>query len=110
MEGFLEFVSNNYGWFLTASIILVFAIIGYVVDLKRSKNDVFTQKENEMDEINLENIQVQEGKSLNDMVSTSKNINKETMQVELTDSEVLMPNETNINHDQNAEAVVENLD
>lgn len=109
MEGFLEFVSNNYGWFLTASIILIFAIIGYVVDLKRSKNDVFAQKENEMDELNLENIQVQEGKSLNDMVSTSKNISKETMQVELTDREILMPNEADINHNQNTEPV-ENLD
>lgn len=89
MENIINFIGDNYAWFLTITIILLFALIGYIVDTKRNKNDLLKKTENEIDEINLENINVQEGKSLNDMVSKSKNINPETQAVELTDSEIL---------------------
>ncbi len=32
MDKLIEFVSNNYAWFLTISIILLFALIGYIYD------------------------------------------------------------------------------
>lgn len=89
MENIINFIGDNYAWFLTITIILLFALIGYIVDTKRNKNDLLKKTENEIDEINLENINVQEGKSLNDMVSKSKNINPETQAVELTDGEIL---------------------
>jgi len=89
MEKIVEFVSNNYVWFLTITIILLFALIGYIVDNKRTKNDLLTKTENEIDETNLENIQLNDEKSLNDLVNVSKNINAETKQVELTDVEIL---------------------
>lgn len=89
MENIISFIGDNYAWFLTITIILLFALIGYIVDTKRNKNDLLKKTENELDELNLENINVQEGKSLNDMVSTSKNINPETKNVELTDAEIL---------------------
>lgn len=100
MEKIVDFIGNNYAWFLTITIILLFALIGYIVDTKRNKNDLLKKTENEIDEINLENITVQEGKSLNEIVNTSKNINPETKAVELTDSEIL--------GDQNTESVNNN--
>jgi len=92
MEKIVDFIGDNYAWFLTITIILLFALIGYIVDTKRNKNDLLKKTENEIEEINLENIKVQEGKSLNDVVGTSKNINPETRAVELTDTEILNDN------------------
>lgn len=99
MENIVDFIGNNYAWFLTISIILLFALIGYIVDNKRNKNDLLKKTENEIDEINIENIKVQEGKSLNEVVSRSKNINPETKEVELVDEEILNEQkEENINN------------
>ena len=94
MGKLIDFIGNNYGWFLTITILLLFALIGYIVDSKRDKNDLFKKTENEIDEINIENYQIQEGKSLNDLVSSSKIINPETKSVELTDSEILANQDT----------------
>lgn len=99
MEKIVDFIGNNYAWFLTITIILLFALIGYIVDTKRNKNDLLKKTENEIEEINLENIKVQEEKSLNDVVSTSKNINPETKSIELTDAEILdNQNNENVNN------------
>ena len=76
MENIVDFIGNNYAWFLTISIILLFALIGYIVDNKRNRNDLLKKTENEIDEINIENIKVQEGKSLNEVVSRSKSQKK----------------------------------
>lgn len=89
MENIIEFIGNNYAWFLTITIILLFALIGYIADSKRNKNDLLKKTEIEIEEIDIENIKSQEGKSLNDVVSTSKNINPDTKSVELTDVEIL---------------------
>jgi len=101
MENIIEFIGNNYAWFLTATIILLFALIGYIVDSKRNKNDLLKKTEIEIEEIDMENIKSQEGKSLNDVVTTSKNINPETQSVELTDVEIL-------NDEQNVENNINN--
>lgn len=90
MEKVIEFIGNNYGWFLTATIILLFALIGYIVDTKRNKNDLLKKTENEIEEIDIENIKSQEGKSLSDVVTTSKNVNPDTKNVELVDEEILI--------------------
>lgn len=92
MEKIIDFIGNNYSWFLTITIILLFALIGYIYDSKRNKTDLLKKAENEMDEISLENIVVPEGKSLSEHVSNSKNINQETKTVELTDETILNEN------------------
>lgn len=89
MEKIIEFIGNNYSWFLTITIILLFALIGYIFDTKKNKNDLLKKTENELYEESLENIMVPEGKSLSDAVSTSKNINSETKTLELTDESIL---------------------
>ena len=76
MEKIIDFIGNNYSWFLTITIILLFALIGYIYDSKRNKTDLLKKAENEMEEISLENIVVPEGKSLSEHVSKSKNINQ----------------------------------
>lgn len=94
MEKVIDFVGNNYSWFLTITIILLFALIGYIFDTKRNKSDLLKKTENEIDEESLENIVVPEGKSLADAVSSSKIINPETKSVELTDKTILEDNQT----------------
>lgn len=89
MENIIDFVSNNYAWFLTITIILLFALIGYIYDTRRNKNDLLKKTENELDEEALENLVAPEGKSLADAVVNSKNINPETKSVELVDETIL---------------------
>lgn len=38
MNTFLEFLSNHYIWFLVISLIIIFALIGYLVDSSTNKN------------------------------------------------------------------------
>jgi len=92
MEKFMDFLAANSTLFLLITVILVFALIGYIVEGRRSKSDLFKKTENELDEISIQNIQMQENKSFKDVVSSSKNINKDTRSVELTDVELLDKN------------------
>ena len=92
MEKFMDFLAANSTLFLLITIILVFALIGFIVEGRRSKSDLFKKTENELDEISIQNIQMQENKSFKDVVSSSKNINKDTRSVELTDVELLDKN------------------
>ena len=94
MDNFIEFIGNNYAWFLTISILLLFALIGYIYDNKKNKNDLIKKSESEIAVESLEKIAAENNKSLSDMVSKSKNINPETMSVELTDKSIL-ENENN---------------
>ncbi len=90
MDKLVEFVGNNYAWFLTITIILLFALIGYIYDSKRNKKDLLKKTENELDEESIENIVITDtSKSLSETVNTSKNINPETKTVELTDESIL---------------------
>lgn len=89
MDKFIEFVGNNYVWFLTVSILLLFALIGYIYDSKKNKNDLIKKSESELEVESLEKMAAANNKSLSDMVSKSKNINPETMSVELTDKSIL---------------------
>lgn len=38
MDAILEFFVNNYMWFLIISLILIFALIGYIVDTAEKKS------------------------------------------------------------------------
>ena len=37
MDAFTNFLANNYVWFLIISLILIFALVGYLVDVKEIK-------------------------------------------------------------------------
>lgn len=88
MNTIIEFIGDNYSWFLTITLILLFAIIGYVFDTRREKNDLLKKTENEIDEESLENIVITEEKSLAEAVTKTKNINPETKTVELVDETI----------------------
>ena len=85
----IEFIGNNYVWFLTVTIMLLFALIGYIYDTRKEKNDVFKKEEDEMDEASIKDLIVPEGKKLNESINTTKNINPETKNVELVDDTIL---------------------
>lgn len=108
MEKITEFIGNNYAWFLTVTIILLFALIGYIYDSKRNKSDLMKKQEEELDASSYESIMTDVetldsgDKSLSDMVSKSKNINPETKVVELNDNSIL-----NENVPTNTEVIVE---
>ena len=45
MQAFIDFLVNNYLWFLVISLILVFALIGYLVDTNEKKDkDIYLEK------------------------------------------------------------------
>jgi len=89
MDKIIEFIGDNYSWFLTITIILLFALIGYIYDTKKEKNDLLKKTEMEIDEESIENIVITEEKSLSEAVIKSININPETKNVELTDETIL---------------------
>ena len=41
MENIMNFISSNYIWFIVIAVILLLALIGYLVDLKKDKTTVF---------------------------------------------------------------------
>lgn len=56
MQAFIDFLVNNYLWFLVISLILVFALIGYLVDTneKKEKEDIPEEKnEEQTNEVNM---------------------------------------------------------
>lgn len=72
MESIVSFLADNYIWFLVITLILVFALIGYLVDIKQDER--FT-KEITLDSELTRKVEVAEAAniSLNDMVEdTSK--------------------------------------
>ena len=66
MQAVIDFLVNNYFWFLILSLIFIFAFIGYLIDQKKSENEVVNEEMNsDMPRItsNVEN------KSLNNMIN-----------------------------------------
>lgn len=47
MDAFTNFLANNYVWFLIISLILIFALIGYLVDSKEIKSGKKIRKQKE---------------------------------------------------------------
>jgi hypothetical protein len=94
MESILKFIGNYYVWILTFTIILLFALFGYIYDSRRSENDLMKKQEDELDEEALANLNITENKGLGDSLNISKNINPETKEVQLTDESILNSNES----------------
>lgn len=70
MDKFITFVSDNYIWFLLITIFLIFALIGYIYDNKRSKTDYINKNAELVQE---EEIELPEGKSINDLINSTDN-------------------------------------
>ncbi len=70
MDKFITFVSDNYIWFLLITIFLIFALIGYIYDNKRSKTDYINKNDALVQE---EEIELPEGKSINDLINSTDN-------------------------------------
>ena len=63
MEKIIEFIGNNYVWFLTITIILLFALIGYIFDNRKSvgKKEV----EEDKDEVIVEEVKMPDAREEN---------------------------------------------
>ena len=70
MDKFITFVSDNYIWFLLITIFLIFALIGYIYDNKRSKTDYINKNDALVQE---EEIELPEDKSINDLINSTDN-------------------------------------
>lgn len=79
MQAFLSFLEQNYLWFLIIAIVLVLALIGYYVDVKKDEEDSPFKKTKAKVEVvpdnAMENINVQTNMSLNEMINKSANNN-----------------------------------
>lgn len=60
MEAFINFLVNNYLWFLIITLILIFALIGYLVDTnERKENGTLANKEENNLNVNM-NTEIEE--------------------------------------------------
>ena len=76
MGKIIEFIGNNYVWFLTIALLLLFALIGYIYDSKKNKtNNV--KKEEEEDHLTVEEIEELDN-NLSDTEELSENTNIES--------------------------------
>ncbi|MEG0794600.1 MAG: hypothetical protein RSG95_02260 [Bacilli bacterium] len=77
METISNFVINNYVWFLVIAIFLLLALIGYMVDVKKNKDDYpFKVKKdiNDIDETNLSNIEITNNVALSEMINNNASV------------------------------------
>lgn len=54
MQAFIDFLVNNYTWFLTISLVLIFALIGYLVDTNERKD--FKNESAHLDALNTDSL------------------------------------------------------
>ncbi len=82
MQTFIDFLVNNYLWFIIISFILIFALIGYLVDTNEKKNKEMIE-DNEVDAPVVENIKVEDTtESANmDMGIEEKTLQKDVISV-----------------------------
>lgn len=50
MQAFIDFLVNNYLWFLIITLILIFALIGYLVDTNEKKKDGISEVKSDLEE------------------------------------------------------------
>ena len=74
MDSILNFITQNYLWFLVIAIILLLALIGYFVDVKKDSDDSPFKKEKNAQAKNEEpmaNVKVENNMSLNEMINNA---------------------------------------
>ena len=68
MDAFTNFLANNYVWFLIISLILIFALVGYLVDVKEIKTGKkIREKKEEVKVVDFST--VDQSKSLNQSIN-----------------------------------------
>ena len=72
METVLNFLVENYLWFLIISLILIFGLIGYIVDSHEKKAPKLHFEEDNED---VTNLNVQEDKSLKELLAENNTEN-----------------------------------
>lgn len=68
MEGFLNFLANNYIWFLMVAILLIFALIGYLIDNKGNNEERLEPMPKQLEEVG---VQTMENKPLNEVITNN---------------------------------------
>ena len=71
MDGFSNFLADNYIWFLITSLIMAFALIGYWYDMKDNKGGKKVKKKKEELKI-VDFSSVDQSKSLNESIKEDK--------------------------------------
>ena len=79
MDKFVEFISNNYVWFLTIALLLLFALIGYIYD---SKKNISNKQEPKEAGNNNEELLVEENNKIEENLTNVKLDNEEVSIVE----------------------------
>ena len=74
MTNLLNFVINHYVLFMLISIFLILSLIGYFVDVKRSKNNPYKIEKKE-ENINLDQLKGQENVTLQSVLDKNKTAN-----------------------------------
>lgn len=88
MQTFIDFLVNNYLWFIIIALILVFALIGYLVDTSEKANKKEELESNSLEEENT----LKEPIKMNEpMESLNMDMGTEEIQ-ELEKDVIVMPN------------------
>lgn len=99
MDAFTNFLANNYVWFLIVSLILIFALIGYLVDINEMKNGKRQRKKKE--EIKVVDFStVDQSKSLNESI---KDDSKNNLNLDEYAKKAEVKEETSINDNLNVQ-------
>jgi len=89
METILNFLVDNYLWFLIISLILIFGLIGYIVDTHEKKTPKLHFGEE--DDLNMETLVTDETKSLKELIEETETIEEVS---EITPVNVVEPEPT----------------
>ena len=107
MDAFTNFLANNYVWFLIISLILIFALIGYLVDSKEIKSGKKIKKQKEELKV-VDFSTIDQSKSLSQSI---KEENKSDLNLDEYVNSNTEKNEINDNSDnENSELTSINLD
>lgn len=97
MDAFTNFLANNYVWFLIISLILIFALIGYLVDSKEIKSGKKLKKQKEELKV-VDFSTIDQSKSLNQSI---KEENKSDLNLdEYVSNSNLEKNDSNVDSDE----------
>jgi len=89
MEEILMFLSDNYLILVIISLFLIFALIGYFVEMKNSVEEPFKIDSDvfKTPELNLENIEINNNVSLKDMFKEKASVKQENIDNNQNNSE-----------------------
>ena len=73
MDTILNFIVENYIWFLAIAIVLILALVGYIADVKINRTEYFERKEKEALE-SLNNLEIANNVGLSSAINN--NVNK----------------------------------